>query len=160
PIREFQAVSFKLADSLTLIDAARGLLWSAAAADDAGADPGYVRRLVSEAKKFCTETAWTVVNHAMQVLGGIGYTNVYPVERLLRDTRLIMIWTGTNEVMDLIIQHEWFKEKDREWAAAEAAGERALSGPVGPTGACPASPARDVEFDAENANLEEEKVYE
>jgi hypothetical protein len=145
PIREFQAVSFKLADSLTLIDAARTLLWSAAAADDAGADPGYVRRLVSEAKKFCTETAWTVVNHAMQVLGGIGYTDVYPIERLLRDTRLIMIWTGTNEVMDLIIQHEWFKEKEADRS---------------PGGRADGTRPRDVEADAENAGLKEEKVYE
>lgn len=139
-IREFEAVSFKLADSLTLLDAARGLLWSTAVADDKGEEPRKVRRLVSEAKKFCTETAWTVVNHAMQVLGGIGYTNVYPVERLLRDTRLIMIWTGTNEVMDLIIQHEWFKEKEEEWAAAGG--------------------ARDVELDAPNAEAEGEKIYE
>ncbi len=144
-IKEFEAVSFKLADSLTLLDAARGLLWSAAVADDKGEDARKVRRLVSEAKKFCTETAWTVVNHSMQVLGGIGYTNVYPVERLLRDTRLIMIWTGTNEIMDSIIQHEWFKEKEAEWAAAsEAAG----------------TPARDVEADAENAEAEGEKIYE
>jgi alkylation response protein AidB-like acyl-CoA dehydrogenase len=145
PIREFEAVSFKLADSITLLDAARALLWSVAVADDQGEDPRRVRRLVSEAKKFCTETAWTVVNHAMQVLGGIGYTNVYPVERLLRDTRLIMIWTGTSEIMDLIIQHEWFIEKEAEWAAASAGGSPA---------------ARDLEPDAENAGAEGEKVYE
>lgn len=148
-IREFEAVSFKLADSLTRLDAARGLLWSTAVAADSGVDPARLRRLVSEAKKFCTETAWTVVNDAMQVLGGIGYTNVYPIERLLRDTRLIMIWTGTNEVMDLIIQHEWFKEKEREWAAAAPAA-----------GAGAAVKARDVEADAEKADLEDEKVYE
>jgi hypothetical protein len=51
-----------------------------------------------------------VVNDAMQILGGIGYTNVYPVERALREARLIMIWTGSNEVMNLIIQHEYYKE--------------------------------------------------
>ncbi|MEW6031717.1 MAG: acyl-CoA dehydrogenase family protein [Bacillota bacterium] len=156
PIKDFQAVSFKLADSLTLVDAAHSLLWSTAVADDTGADPSYVRRLVSETKKFCTETAWTVVNHAMQVLGGIGYTNVYPVERLLRDTRLIMIWTGTNEIMDLIIQHEWFKEKEREWGEAPPAARRAAATPGQGAGAS----ARDVEMDAENADLVEEKVYE
>jgi hypothetical protein len=43
-------------------------------------------------------------------MGGIGYTNVYPIERMLRDTRLIIIWTGTNEIMNLIIQHEYYKE--------------------------------------------------
>jgi hypothetical protein len=154
PIKEFEAVSFKLADSLTLIDAAHSLLWSTAVADDTGGDPSYVRRLVSETKKFCTETAWTVVNHAMQVLGGIGYTNVYPIERLLRDTRLIMIWTGTNEIMDLIIQHEWFKEKEIEWAAAA----KAKAGAAGP--GRPHEVARDLELDAENAELEDEKVYE
>ena len=163
PIREFEAVSFKLADSVTLLDAARALLWSVAVADDRDADPRFVRRLVSEAKKFCTETAWTVVNHAMQVLGGIGYTNVYPVERLLRDTRLIMIWTGTNEIMDLIIQHEWFLEKEAEWAAA---GKAAASKAAGTTGRSEAGAApgpvlvRDIEADAENAEAEGEKIYE
>jgi alkylation response protein AidB-like acyl-CoA dehydrogenase len=66
--------------------------------------------LVSESKKFATETAWAVVNDAMQIMGGIGYTNVYPIERLLRDVRLITIWTGTNEIMNLVIQHEFYKE--------------------------------------------------
>jgi len=158
-IREYEAVSFKLADSLTLIDAAHALLWSTAVADDSGADPRFVRRLVSEAKKFCTETAWTVVNHAMQVLGGIGYTNVYPVERLLRDTRLIMIWTGTNEIMDLIIQHEWFLEKEAEWAAAGKAAAGTTGRPE--AGAAPGPvPVRDIEADAENAEAEGEKIYE
>jgi len=158
-IKEYEAVSFKLADSLTLIDSAHALLWSTAVADDSDADPRFVRRLVSEAKKFCTETAWTVVNHAMQVLGGIGYTNVYPVERLLRDTRLIMIWTGTNEIMDLIIQHEWFLEKEAEWAAASAATAGTAGRPE--AGAAPRPvPARDIEADAENAEAEGEKIYE
>jgi acyl-CoA dehydrogenase len=158
-IKEYEAVSFKLAESLTLIDAAHALLWSTAVADDSGADPRFVRRLVSEAKKFCTETAWTVVNHAMQVLGGIGYTNVYPVERLLRDTRLIMIWTGTNEIMDLIIQHEWFKEKEAEWAAASKAAAGTAGRPE--AGAAPGPvPTRDIEADAENAEAEGEKIYE
>jgi hypothetical protein len=95
----------------------------------------------------------------MQVLGGIGYTNVYPVERLLRDTRLIMIWTGTNEIMDLIIQHEWFLEKEAEWAAAG----KAAAGTTGRSeaGAAPGPVlVRDIEADAENAEAEGEKIYE
>ena len=107
PIREFEAVSFKIADSIALLDSARALAYVAARQIDAGLD---ARRLVSEAKKTATETAWTVVNHAMQVLGGIGYTDVYPVERLLRDVRLMMIWTGSNEIMNLLIQHEYYRE--------------------------------------------------
>jgi acyl-CoA dehydrogenase len=140
-IRRFQAVSFKVADSITQLDAARMLVYGAArevdAAPPAGQDRRRCRRLVSEAKKFATDTAWLVVNHAMQILGGIGYTDVYPIERLLRDTRLIMIWTGTNEIMDLIIEHEYYRE---------VLGARAAT--------------RDVEADAPEADLSDEKIYE
>jgi len=136
-IRSFQGVSFKVAESITLLDAARGIVYAAARAVDAGDEPGRVRRLVSEAKKFATEAAWQIINHAMQIMGGIGYTNVYPIERLLRDARLIMIWTGTNEIMNLIIQHEYYREL--------------LEKPM---------ETRDVEADAPEADLMEEKVYE
>ena len=136
-IRAFEGVSFKIADSITQLDAARMLVYGAARAVDAGDDPRRCRRLVSEAKKFATETAWQVVNHAMQILGGIGYTRIYPVERLLRDTRLIMIWTGTNEVMNLIVQSEY----QRELAAQRG-------------------DVRDLEADAADAAHAEEKVYE
>lgn len=136
-IRAFEGVSFKIADSITQLDAARMLVYGAARAIDAGDDPRRCRRLVSEAKKFATDMAWQVVNHAMQILGGIGYTRVYPVERLLRDTRLIMIWTGTNEVMNLIVQSEY----QRELAAQRG-------------------DARDIEPDAADAEHADEKVYE
>jgi acyl-CoA dehydrogenase len=136
-IREFEGVNFQIAESITQIDAARALVHQTARAIDANDNPGRVRRLVSESKKLATETAWHVVNAAMQVMGGIGYTNVYPIERMLRDARLMMIWTGTNEIMNLVIQHEYYKEL--------------LGAP---------SPARDVEMDAVNAETEGEKVYE
>ena len=135
-IRRFEGVSFKIAESLTLLDAARALNHGAARAADVGEDAGVVRRLVSEAKKFSTSSAWTVINHAMQILGGIGYTDIYPVERLLRDCRLITIWTGTNEIMDLVIQHEFYREFLKQ----------------APSG-------RDVEADAAGADLPDEKVY-
>jgi hypothetical protein len=75
-------------------------------------DSGYpnMRRLVSEAKRFSTEAAWNVVNNAMQIMGGIGYTDVYPLERALRDIRLALIWTGTSQIMNLMIQHEYYDE--------------------------------------------------
>ena len=107
-IRKFQAINFMIADSITELDAARGLTFLAARAVDEGAPN--VRRLVSEAKKFATKAAWEVVNNAMQVMGGIGYTDVYPIERALRDQRLALIWTGTSEIMNLLIQHEYFDE--------------------------------------------------
>ena len=136
-IREFEAVSFKIADSLTHLDAARALVHETARSIDVIGNTSYIRRMVSEAKKFATDTAWAVVNDAMQVMGGIGYTNVYPIERLLRDARLMTIWTGTNEIMNLVIQHEYYREL--------------LSKPAS---------ARDVEIDAINADTEGEKVYE
>jgi len=135
-IRRFEGVSFKVADSITQLDAARGLVYAAAQAVDRGDEPGRARRLVSEAKKFGTETAWQVINHAMQIMGGIGYTSVYPIERLLRDARLLMIWTGTNEIMNLVIQHEYYRELGM------------------------AAPVRDVEADAPDADVAGEKVYE
>ena len=136
-IREFEGVSFQIAESLTRLDAARALVHQTARAIDARDEPSRIRRLVSESKKCATQAAWDVANAAMQVLGGIGYTNVYPIERLLRDARLMMIWTGTNEIMNLVIQHEYYRE---------------LLGTKGT--------ARDVEMDAVNAETEGEKVYE
>jgi acyl-CoA dehydrogenase len=136
-IREFEGVNFKVAESLTRLDAARALVKETARIIDSIGNSGYVRRMVSEAKKFSTETAWAVVNDAMQIMGGIGYTNVYPIERLLRDARLMTIWTGTNEIMNLVIQHEYFKEL-------------LSTTPV----------ERDVEIDAMNSDMEGEKVYE
>ncbi len=135
-IRAFEGVSFKVADSITLLDAARALVETAARATDAGEQPGRVRRLVSEAKKFATDAAWQIINHAMQIMGGIGYTNVYPIERFLRDARLLMIWTGSNEIMNLLIQHEYYNE-------------------LGTAGS-----VRDVEADAPDADVEGEKIYE
>ncbi len=108
PIRSFQAVSFMIADAITQLDAARALVYMAARAVDESAPNA--RRLVSQAKKFATDMAWEVANKAMQIMGGIGYTEVYPIEKIVRDIRLSQIWTGTNEIMNLLIQHEYYKE--------------------------------------------------
>jgi hypothetical protein len=80
-----------------------------------------------------------VANEAMQVLGGIGYTRVFPVERAVRETRLLQIWTGTNDIQNLIIQHEYFKE-----ILAKVSDDR------------------DIEADValSEKELEEEKIYE
>jgi len=107
-IRKYQGVSFRVADSITKLDAARAITYMAARAIDENYQ--YVRRLVSEAKRFATESAWEIVNDAMQIMGGIGYTEVYPIERALRDVRLGMIWTGTSEIMNLMIQHEYYNQ--------------------------------------------------
>jgi alkylation response protein AidB-like acyl-CoA dehydrogenase len=138
PIRSFQAINFKIAESVAKLDAARALVYTAAKAADAAEkglsiDP---RRLVSEAKLFATDICWEIVNIAMQIMGGIGYTQVYPIERLLRDARLAPIWTGSNEIMKLLIQHEVYKMMDLQ------------------------SKDRNVEMDAMEWYKETEKVYE
>lgn len=107
-IRKFQAVSFMIAEGITELDACRAVVYQAARAVDR--DQPNMRRIVSEAKKFVTSAAWQVVNLAMQVTGGIGYTSVYPIERALRDARLAQIWTGTNEIMSAMVQHDYFEE--------------------------------------------------
>ncbi len=134
-IRDYQAVSFKVADSITMLDAARAITHAAGRAADLGLPTA--RRLVSEAKKFATDMCWEVCNLAMRMVGGIGYTNVFPIEKMVRDARLSQIWTGTNEIMSLLIQHEYYKE--------------VLNDP---------NPPRLSEADAEEAHLEDEKVYE
>jgi|TARA_B100000929_G_scaffold275114_1_gene248798 alkylation response protein AidB-like acyl-CoA dehydrogenase len=140
PIMNFQAVGFNVADCVTLLDTARSLVYSTCLAIDSGnADPGRIRRMISQSKKVASESAWEVANKCMQVVGGIGYTNVYPLERILRDIRLSMIWVGTNEIMQLIIQTEWYKEYQKVHAKANV---------------------RDVEKDSPNAHQVEEKVFE
>lgn len=138
PIREFQGVSFQIADAVTLLDASRSMVCTTAQAVDAGANANLVRRMVSETKKFVTESCQSVARSSMQVMGGIGYTNVFPVERIVRDLGLASIWTGTNEVMSMIIEAEWHKEYSKRNQAA----------------------TRDPEPDAAHADDVEEKVYE
>jgi hypothetical protein len=134
-IRQFEGVSFKVADAITRLDAARALSQAAGRAADQRLPSA--RRLVSQAKKFATDMAWEVCNLAMQIVGGIGYTTVFPLEKLVRDARLAQIWTGTNEIMNLLIQHEYYRE--------------VLTDPEA---------GREVEADAAEAAAADEKVYE
>lgn len=137
-IARFEGVSFQIAEAVMLLDAARALGYATARAVDLGVDMNRVRRMVSESKKFITESCQKVAHHAMQVMGGIGYTNIYPVERIFRDVRLATIWTGTSEVMAMIAAHEWYQECLQESAEQ----------------------ARDFEGDAAEAQAQDEKIYE
>ncbi|HQO39913.1 MAG TPA: acyl-CoA dehydrogenase family protein [Spirochaetota bacterium] len=139
-IMDFQAVGFKVADCAMTMDAMRSMAYTTALAIDSGkTGAGRIRRMVSQTKKFITEGSWQVVNNCMQVMGGIGYTNVFPIERILRDIRLSMIWVGTNEIMQYIIQTEWYKEYEKSKKDTSL---------------------RDVELDAVSAHETDEKVYE
>ncbi|HEX6041260.1 acyl-CoA dehydrogenase family protein [Longimicrobium sp.] len=105
-IRGFQGMQFKLANMATRIEAARALLFRAAAAKDAG-EP--VSRLSSMAKLFASETAMYVTTEAVQVFGGYGYVKEYPVEKLFRDAKVTEIYEGTSEIQRTVIARELYR---------------------------------------------------
>ena len=100
PIFEHQALQFKLADCATQIEAARQLIWHAAALKDAGVP---CLKEAAMAKLFASEMAERVCSAAIQVLGGYGYVSDFPVERIYRDVRVCQIYEGTSEVQKILI---------------------------------------------------------
>ncbi len=100
PIIEHQAVSFRLADCATQLEAARQLIWHAASLRDAGKP---CLKEAAMAKLFASETAEKVCSVAIQTLGGYGVTADFPVERIYRDVRVCQIYEGTSDVQKIII---------------------------------------------------------
>ena len=100
PIGEHQAVNFRLADMAVEIEAARQLVWHAASLRDAG-EPCLKEE--SMAKLFATEMAERVCSAAIQVHGGYGYVNDFPVERIYRDVRVCQIYEGTSDIQRLVV---------------------------------------------------------
>ena len=100
-VDSFQATQFALADMATEMEAARLLLWRAAAALDAG-EPR-AKELCAMAKRLGTDTGFSVANRALQLLGGYGYLCDYGIEKIVRDLRVHQILEGTNEIMRVII---------------------------------------------------------
>jgi acyl-CoA dehydrogenase len=103
PILEFQAIEFMLADSETEMLAARALVLDTATRVDAGEKP---RRALSAAKYFASEMVCRVADRAVQILGGAGYVDRFPVERLYRDVRLFRIFEGTSQIHQRIIAND------------------------------------------------------
>src|SRR5436853_6050108 len=101
PINQLQAIQFKLADMETGTAAARELLYKACAVADRG-EPG-LGKWSSMAKLFASDNAMRVTIEAIQVLGGFGYVNDYPVERMMRDAKITQIYEGTNEIQRVVI---------------------------------------------------------
>ncbi|HZF86500.1 MAG TPA: acyl-CoA dehydrogenase family protein, partial [Burkholderiaceae bacterium] len=101
PIFEQQAVGFRLADCATQIEAARQLIWHAAALRDAGRP---CLKEAAMAKLFASEMAERVCSAAIQTLGGYGYVNDFPLERIYRDVRVCQIYEGTSDIQKLLIQ--------------------------------------------------------
>jgi alkylation response protein AidB-like acyl-CoA dehydrogenase len=107
PIAEHQAIAFMLADMATERDAARLLVLRAAALKQAGRP---FTRQASMAKLFASEAAQRAASRAVQIHGGYGYTDEFPVERLLRDARVQTLYEGTSEIQRLVISREVLRE--------------------------------------------------
>ena len=90
-INQFQGVSFQIAEAAMLLDASCSMVYTTARAVDSNLEPRRIRRMVSETKKFVTESCQKIAHYSMQVMGGIGYTNIFPIERIVRDLRLASI---------------------------------------------------------------------
>ena len=100
PIKDFQAIQFKLADMATRVAAGRALMYEAARQKDTGRD---VTELAGMAKLYSSEMAMWVTTQAVQIFGGYGYMRDYPVERLFRDAKVTEIYEGTSEIQRIVI---------------------------------------------------------
>ena len=106
-IADFEGVGFLLADMATGIEAARAIYLAAARRADAGVP---FTRQAAMAKLFCTDMAMRVTTDAVQVLGGYGYVEDYPVERYMREAKALQIVEGTNQVQRLVISRQLRRE--------------------------------------------------
>ena len=100
PILTNQGVSFMLADMAMKVEAARLLTWQAASLLDEGEN---VTAKAAMAKCFASDTAMEVTTNAVQILGGVGYMKDYPLEKLMRDAKLLQIYEGTNQIQRMVI---------------------------------------------------------
>lgn len=107
PIAMFEGVSFKLAEMYAALDAARQVIYRTAKMVEAGVP---AQRESAVTKLFVAEAVWRIVDHAMQVLGGIGYTTDFPIQAIFRNARLLRIGAGSDEIMKFLIAREVLRE--------------------------------------------------
>ncbi len=110
PIAKHQLVAGMLADMETSCEAARQLLYCCGAVIDSGADGSELTKLSAMTKLFCSDVAMAVTTDAVQVLGGYGYIQEYPVERMMRDAKITQIYEGTNQIQRLVIAREMLRD--------------------------------------------------
>ncbi|MBA3672582.1 MAG: acyl-CoA dehydrogenase family protein, partial [Gemmatimonadaceae bacterium] len=108
PIKDFQAIQFKLADMAARIASARALLHQTAAAKDRGER---ITAYASMSKLLASETAMWVTTQAVQIFGGYGYVKEYPVEKLFRDAKITEIYEGTSEIQRVVIARELYASR-------------------------------------------------
>ncbi|HEU5213176.1 MAG TPA: acyl-CoA dehydrogenase family protein [Gaiellaceae bacterium] len=118
PIANHQLISGYLADMETKCEAARGLLYKIGQLIDE--DAPELTKYSAMAKLYCTDVAMDVTTQAVQILGGYGYMQEYPVERMMRDAKITQIYEGTNEIQRIVIAREMLRE-NRAFLLAGAA---------------------------------------
>jgi alkylation response protein AidB-like acyl-CoA dehydrogenase len=111
PIAQHQLVAALLADMETRCEAARGLLYKVGLMIDEGAPDDELTKLSAMAKLFCTDAAMGVTTDAVQVLGGYGFMQEHPLERMMRDAKITQIYEGTNQIQRLVIAREMLREQ-------------------------------------------------
>jgi alkylation response protein AidB-like acyl-CoA dehydrogenase len=114
PVITFQAVQHMLADMATSIEAARALIYAVARFIDSGAKD--VSKESAMSKVFATDIAMKVTTDAVQVMGGSGYMKEYPVEKMMRDAKILQIYEGTNQIQRNVIGQALIKEAARNKA--------------------------------------------
>jgi alkylation response protein AidB-like acyl-CoA dehydrogenase len=112
PIISFQAIQHMLADMATEIEAARALVYAVARYADSGVKD--FTKDSAMAKVFATDMAMRVTTNAVQVMGGAGYMREYPVEKMMRDAKILQIYEGTNQIQRNVIGQELIKEAARK----------------------------------------------
>jgi alkylation response protein AidB-like acyl-CoA dehydrogenase len=110
-IAEHQLIAAMLADMETRCEAARGLLYKCGRMIDEGVDGPELTKISAMAKLYCTDAAMDVTTDAVQILGGYGYMQEYPVERMMRDAKITQIYEGTNQIQRLVIARQMVKEQ-------------------------------------------------
>jgi len=110
PIGQHQLIAGMLADMETKCEAARGLLYKCGQLIDDGADGSDLTKISAMSKLYCSDVAMEVTTDAVQILGGYGYMQEYPLERMMRDAKITQLYEGTNQIQRLVIAREMLKE--------------------------------------------------
>ncbi len=106
PLADHQGIQFMLADMAVKVEASRGLLYDVGVMLDQGIDGPELTRASAMAKLMCSDTAMSVTTDAVQILGGYGYIEEYPVERMMRDAKITQIYEGANQIQRMVIARE------------------------------------------------------
>ena len=109
PLADNQGLQWMAADCAMRIEAARGLVYRACSIVDEGDPDGELSMAGAMAKCFASDVAMQVTTDAVQFLGGYGYTNEFPVERMIRDAKITQIYEGTNQIQRIVIAKKLFR---------------------------------------------------